>query len=141
MAMEQRSIGHAQLRNNLREVLDQVAGAQPVAVTNRNRIEAYLMSSTDFARLHESQEQLERLLAALPIIVAAVRSGVAYPAEALRPLIGTELSVDWRRMNEFQAMFPVEMTHDEFGPVAPSPGMLSHEPFEELDDELVYTAP
>lgn len=133
------SVGHAELRIKLREVVGRLHEDRPVAVTNRNRVEAYLVSPTEFSRLAVAEEQLDRLRSSLPILVAALRSQVAYPAEALRSLIGSDLSIDWRQMNTFQAAMPTETTHDEDGRRLPS-GMhnLHHEPIAELDEELAY---
>ena len=133
------SVGHAELRARLREVLDSLPQDRPIAVTNRNRVEAYLVSPAELDRLATAEEQLDRLRSSLPVMVAAIQARVAYPADALRGLIGIDLSVDWERMNAFQAAMPTEVTHDEGG--RPLPGRvraLRHEPTSELDDELTY---
>jgi PHD/YefM family antitoxin component YafN of YafNO toxin-antitoxin module len=133
------AVGHAELRSNLRKVVGKLHQDRPVAVTNRNRVEAYLVSPTEFGRLADAEEQLDRLRSTLPILVAAVRSHAAYPAEALRALIGSDLSIDWRVMNAFQASMPTETTHDEDGRLLPRQAHnLHHEPVAELDEELVY---
>jgi PHD/YefM family antitoxin component YafN of YafNO toxin-antitoxin module len=133
------SVGHAELRSRLRDVVDRLPEDRTVAITNRNRVEAYLVSATEFTRLAVAEEQLDRLRSSLPILITAIRSQVAYPEEALRSLIGSDLSIDWRRMNAFQAAMPTEITHDEDGrPLPLQLDNLRHEPIAELDEELTY---
>lgn len=134
-----KTVGHVELRDHLPEVVGSVCEGQVVAVTKHNRVEAYLVPPSELSRLAEAEDERDRIRSALPILVAALRSGVAFPSEALRSLIGSELAVDWRRMNAFQAAFPIETTHDEQGqPLPEFVGGLRHEPIAELDDELRY---
>ena len=133
------TVGHVELREHLREILGRLGDDRPVSVTNRNRVEAYLVSPSEFERLARADEQLDRLRATLPMLVAALQAQVAYPAEALRSLIGSDLSIDWRLMNAFQASLPTEPTHDEDGrPLTSPPRAPRHQPLEESDEELIY---
>jgi len=140
------TVGHVELRDNLSSVVGRVSAGQRIAVTNHNRVEAYLLPPADLGRLTDAlrrladaEDQLERLHSTLPLLIAALRSGVAYPAEAMRGLIGAELPLEWERMNAFQAAFPVEATHDEDGrPLHEFDGEIRHEPITELDEELRY---
>lgn len=132
-------VGHVELRDHLSDVVGRVGEGQTVAVTNRNRVEAYLVAPSELGRLAEAEDERDRIRSALPVLIAAVRSQVAFPAESLRSLIGSDLSLDWIRMNAFQAAFPVDMTHNEEGKLLPEfAGGLHHEPVAELEDELHY---
>lgn len=134
------AVGHVELRSHLPEVIGRLTTANPaVAVTNRNRVEAILVDPAGYEELTEAGEELARVRATLPILVAAMTSGTAFPSESLRGLVGTDLAIDWRRMNAFQASFPVETTHGEDGhPLPAPPKVLRHEPIDELDDELRF---
>lgn len=135
-----KTVGHVELRDHLHDVVGGVSEGQVVAVTNHNRVEAYIVAPSELGRLAEAEDERDRIRSALPILVAAVKTGVAFPSEALRSLIGSELAVDWRRMNAFQAAFPMKTTHDAEGqPLPEFVGGLRHEPIAELDDELRYT--
>jgi PHD/YefM family antitoxin component YafN of YafNO toxin-antitoxin module len=133
-------VGHVELRERLRDVIERIhRDRHLIALTNHNRVEAYLVAADELGRLAEAEEQLDRLRSSLPVLVAALRTGVAYPAETLQSFIGSDLAIDWRRMNAFQAAFPIESTVDEDGaPLAKLNGELRHEPIAELDDELRY---
>ena len=134
------AVGHVELRSHLPEVIGRLTTANPaVAVTNRNRVEAILVDPVGYEELTEAGEELARVRATLPILVAAMTSGTAFPSESLRSLVGTDLAIDWRRMNAFQASFPVDTTHGEDGqPLSAPPKDLRHEPIDELDDELRF---
>lgn len=134
------AVGHVELRSHLPEVIGRLTAANPaVAVTNRNRVEAILVDPVGYEVLTEAGKELTRVRATLPILVAAMRSGTAFPSESLRSLVGTDLAIDWQRMNAFQASFPVETTHGEDGqPLPPAPTGLQHQPIDELDDDLRY---
>lgn len=134
------AVGHVELRSHLPEVIGRLTATDPaVAVTNRNRVEAILVDPAGYEELTEAGEELARVRATLPILVAAMTSGTAFPSESLRSLVGTDLAIDWRRMNAFQASFPVDTTHGEDGHPLPAPPKdLRHEPIDELDDELRF---
>jgi len=132
-------VGHVELRDHLSDVVSRVGEGQTVAVTNRNRVEAYLIAPSELGRLVEAEDERDRIRSTLPLLIAALRNQVAFPAEALRSLVGSDLSLDWDRMNAFQAAFPTDMTHSEEGlPLPEFTGGLSHEPVSELADELHY---
>lgn len=141
IGVDAHSVGHTELRARLRDVLGRLREAdRPVAVTNHNRVEAILVAPADFGRMSHAEEELERLRSTMPILIAALKTGVAYPADSLRGLLGTELSLDWRRMNAFQAAFPAQIAGDEDGTALPAAtsAKLWHEPIEELDEEPRY---
>lgn len=136
---EIKTVGHVDLRNRLSEVVAEVSRGTSIAITNRNRVEAFLIAPAEYENLVDTEQQLQRLRASLPVLLAAVRSELAYPSEALRSLIGSDLSIDWQRMNAFQTAFPMEATVDDDGqPIGSFAGPLQHEPVAELDDELRY---
>jgi hypothetical protein len=75
------------------------------------------------------------MAAALHLLVAAARAGLALPSETLEAL-GLELPFDWRAVNEFQARFPVALTHDEQGAPLPAREVgLQLQHYEEGPDE------
>jgi antitoxin (DNA-binding transcriptional repressor) of toxin-antitoxin stability system len=133
------TVGHVELRDRLSEMVSKASKGRTLAVTKHNRVEAYLVAPEKLGKLAEAEEELNRMRSALPVLIAAVGSRVAFPAESLRSLIGSDLSLDWSRMNAFQAAFPVETSHGEDGyPLPAFAGGLHHEPVLELDDELPY---
>ena len=133
------TVGHVELRSSLPKIVDKLRHDRPLAVTNHNRVEAYLVSPHEFDCLADAKEQLDRLRSSLPILVTALQSRIAYPAEVLRALIGSDLSIDWREMNAFQAAMPTQTTHDEDGRALPMQVHdLHHEPVAELDEELQF---
>lgn len=134
------AVGHVELRSRLRRVVERVSHeGLAVAVTNHNRVEAYLVPAEALGRLVEAEGERDRMRSSLPILIAALTGGVAYPAEALRSLVGTDLPIDWRKMNAFQAAFATETTRDEDGgPLGETTGHLAHESVVEFEDELRY---
>ena len=132
-------VSHVELRDHLSEVVRSVRDGRRVAVTNHNRIEVYIVAESELASLSDAAAERDRIRSVVPLLLAAVKSGVAFPSEALRSLIGSELLIDWSAMNAFQAAFPIEVTHDDQGqPLPDGLGGFLHTPIEELDDELRY---
>ncbi len=131
------NVGRRELKHELGRVLARtVARGRPAAVTNRGAVEAFLVPPPVYEELRDSAAEAARLRAAMPLLVAAARAGVAIPSESLERL-GIELDFDWRALNAFQARFGAPLTHDEEG--APLPPMPAAEPLhvEESDQELV----
>jgi hypothetical protein len=82
------------------------------------------------------------MAAAHHLLVAAAGAGVALPSET-RETLGVEMPFDWRAVNEFQARFPVALTHDEQGaPLrAQEVGLRQQHYEEEPDEELMDAGP
>ena len=77
---EIRSVGHVELRNHLPEVVGRLSPEEPsLALTNRNRVEAIILSPAAFDRLAGADEERRRVLDALPVLVAAVGTGWRSP--------------------------------------------------------------
>jgi PHD/YefM family antitoxin component YafN of YafNO toxin-antitoxin module len=125
-----RRVGRRRLKNELPEVLREVAtpgGA--LALTNRNRVEAYLVAPEEY-------EELRAIRDTTPLLLAAARAGVTIPSATLDAL-DLQGAFDWEALNRFQASFEVRITRGEDG--APLPARvegLSHRPIGELDEEL-----
>lgn len=130
-------VGRRDLRHHTGEVLARtIEVGRTAAVTNRNRIEAYLVPAGDFEALREQADELERLQGVLPLLLAAADANVALPSETLGRL-GVAPPLDWRALNAFQAAYPVELTHGEDGePLPPVTEPPVHQPVEEGEEEL-----
>jgi PHD/YefM family antitoxin component YafN of YafNO toxin-antitoxin module len=130
------SVSHRTLKNQQARVFrEQVSRGHTVAITNNNEIDGYLIPPAAYEDARRTIDELTRMKAAIPLIVAAARAGVAIPSETFETL-GLELPFDWRALNDFQARFPVAMTHDEQGsPLPPPQTDLQQRRYEEEDDE------
>lgn len=130
-------ITHRTLKNEQGRVFREIEDAGVVAVRNRDRIDGILMSPAIFAELRARADELDRLRAALPLLLAAARTGVAIPSETFEAL-GIPGRDDWQALNELLAAMPMTVTHGEDGePLADTSGIdLQTEPVVELDDEL-----
>lgn len=130
-------ITHRTLKNEQGRVFREIETSGVVAVRNRDRIDGILMAPSIFADLRSRADDGVRLRAALPLLLAAARTGVAIPSETFEAL-GIPGREDWKALNELLATVPVTITHGEDGELLPdlSGIELRHEPMEELDDEL-----
>lgn len=131
-------ISHRTLKNEQGRVFREiVAEGVTVTVKNRDRIDGVLMAPSVFADLRQRADEAARLRAALPLLLAAARTGVAIPSETFETL-GIPGRDDWQALNELLAAFPLAVTHSEDGePLPDTSGVeLRHEPVDELDDEL-----
>lgn len=131
-------VGHRELRENLRGVLDRLtATGKPSVVTNRRQVEAVMVTAETFDALEKDRAALAELRGLVPMLVAAVAAGAAIPSETLSRL-GVSIPFDWRALNRFQAAYPIRITQDEEGhpidSVQASDIRVEH--FEEADDEL-----
>lgn len=131
------AITHRTLKNEQGRVFREIGQCGVVAVRNRDRIDGILMSPSSFADLRERADDGVRLRAALPLLLAAARTGVAIPSETFDAL-GIPGREDWKALNELLTSVPVPVTHGENGePLADMSVIeLRHEPVAELDDEL-----
>jgi hypothetical protein len=130
-------ITHRTLKNEQGRVFREIETSGVVAVRNRDRIDGILMAPSIFADLRSRADDGVRLRAALPLLLAAARTGVAIPSETFEAL-GIPGREDWKALNELLAIVPLTITHGEDGEPLPdlSAIELRHAPLEELDDEL-----
>jgi hypothetical protein len=135
-------VTHRTLKNEQGRVIRELGSAGVVAVRNRDQIDGILMAPEVFADLRARAADAEHLQAALPLLIAAARTGVAIPSETFEAL-GIPGRDDWRALNELLASVPLTITHGEDG--QPLPDMsgvtLDHTPIEEDDEELVLADP
>jgi PHD/YefM family antitoxin component YafN of YafNO toxin-antitoxin module len=132
------TIGHRKLKNQLGKVFEQTVGrGRAAAITNRNRVDAYLVPPEAFEEMQRATEEVERLKETISLLLIAVSAGVAIPSQTLKAL-DIELPFTWQELNAFQARFPIKITHSEEGlPLAPAPE-LTHQMVEESDEELIF---
>lgn len=136
MIKHELQVGHRQLREELADLLRQVGETGgPTAVTNRNRVEAVLLSATRFEELQRKELDLDQLRDVVPLLLAAAAAGAAIPSEAL-DRFGLKANFDWRLLNAFQSAFPIHITHDETGRRLPSLPRAIPMTVLESDDEL-----
>jgi hypothetical protein len=131
-------VTHRTLKNEQGRVFRELEDAGVVAIRNRDRIDGILMVPSVFDALRSRGADAERLLAALPLLIAAARADVTIPSETFQAL-GIGGRDDWRALNELLAGVPVTITHGEDGRPLPdtSDALLEHIPVEEDDEELV----
>lgn len=104
----------------------------------RGEPDAVVLAPEVFEELVSDHDQLESLRDALPLLLAALRSGVAIPSDTLDRL-GVELPADgWQDLNAFQAAFPLELTHGEDGAPLARASVGTARPFEEIAEELEF---
>lgn len=138
--MKQRipEIGHRQLREELAPLLRRLAqSGGPAAVTNRNRVEAFLVPAATFEELERARDSLAELRDVLPLLLAAAAAGAGIPSSTLERL-GIEVDLDWRRINAFQAAFPIRITQDEEGRRLTKLPIAMHRPIEETEEDLAF---
>ena len=136
-------INHRTLKNEQGRVFrEYLRSGVAVAVENNHEIDGYLLPPETFEAARETLQrlnhQLAQIRAVLPLLLVTARSGVAVPSSTLEDL-GIDQVFDWRALNELQARFGVELTHDEDGALMP-PRItnLRQELFAEEDDaELI----
>jgi PHD/YefM family antitoxin component YafN of YafNO toxin-antitoxin module len=140
---EVKEIGRRQLRERLAPLLNDLEkGRTLAAVTNRNKVEAFLVPvplfeeyEQAFDERDQAQGELRELRDLVPLLIAALSSGAAIPSELLSRA-GIRLDYDWKKINALQAAYPLRITHDEEGrPLATMPP-ISHHPIAESDEEF-----
>jgi hypothetical protein len=131
-------INHRTLKNEQGRVFREIAAGGVVAVRNRDRIDGILMAPAIFADLRGRADEGQRLRAALPLLLAAARTGVAIPSETFDTL-GIPGRYDWEALDDLLTAHPVTVTHGEDGELLPElAGIeLRHEPVETDDEELI----
>lgn len=134
-------VSHRALKNQQGQVFRQLAASgDTVLVTNRERVDGVLLSPDAFATLRDAAAAGERLLAALPLLMGAARSGVAVPSETAER-VGLGLAEDWRALNELLSTIPVALSHGEEGePLARGRTPLHAQPASEDDEELRFSS-
>jgi len=134
-------VTHRTLKNEQGRVFREIGAAGVVAVRNRDQIDGILMAPSMFDALRSRAADAERLLAALPLLIAAARAEVAIPSETFQAL-GIGGRDDWRALNELLAGVPVTITHGQDGHPLPdtSEVVLQNNPVEEDDEEIVVNA-
>lgn len=133
-----KAVNHRTLKNEQGRVFrEEVRQGRVVPIENNRKVDAYLVPAGVLARVEAAAAEADRLKAALPLLVAAARTGVMIPSQTLETL-GLGDAFDWRALNEFQAAFPVRLTHSEDGAPMPAPitdlrqELVPEEPDEEL---------
>jgi hypothetical protein len=131
-------VTHRTLKNEQGRVFREINTAGVVAIRNRDQIDGILMAPSVFADLSSRAAEGQRLRAALPLLLAAARTGVAIPSETFQTL-GIPGRDDWRALNEMLASVPLTITHGDDGhPLPDASGIaMHHTPVEETDEELV----
>jgi len=85
-----------------------------------------------------AMRKLDEMSRTMPILLAAVQAGVAFPSETLAEM-GYRPEFDANKLAEFVSRFAGGPTHDEDGePLLESRVPLAHVPVEEDDRELTY---
>lgn len=129
-------VGHRQLREELAPLLRRLAQTgRPTAVTNRNRVEAVLVPAAAYKELERARNDLAELRDVLPLLVAAAAAGASIPSSTMARL-GLKGDFDWRRVNAFQAAFPIRITQGEGGDRLPQLRRAAHIPVDESVEEL-----
>ena len=133
-----REISHRTLKNEQGRVFRELlAGGEALAISNRGKVDGVLITPAMWAELRSRTEEADRLRAALPLLLAAARAGIAVPSEAFETL-GLPVVEDWRALNALLAALPVRLTHDPEGqPLPQQPARLSLQHASEDEDELV----
>lgn len=104
-------VGHRRVKNELPAVLrETVARGAAAPITNRGKVDAYLVPPQARAEL----ERAERLREAIPLLMAAAAAGAALPSQTLRDL-GIEIPFEWRALNRFTAHAEVRFTEGQDG--------------------------
>jgi hypothetical protein len=80
-----------------------------------SEVNAVVVDPDVFMELSSRAERLDELEASLPLLLAAVRSGVAVPSDTLTRLGFTPSDETWQAINAFQAIAPVHLTRGEDG--------------------------
>jgi prevent-host-death family protein len=105
------TVGRRRLKNHLSEVMrETVKRGEGVPISNRGRIDGYLMPPG----VIEELERAEQLRETLPLLMAAAASGAAIPSQTLRDL-GIAIPFDWKALSRFTARTPVTFTQGENG--------------------------
>jgi PHD/YefM family antitoxin component YafN of YafNO toxin-antitoxin module len=129
-------VGHRQLREELAPLLRRLAQTgRATAVTNRNRVEAILVPAAAYNDLERARNDLAELRDGLPLLLAAAAAGASIPSTTLERL-GLGGTFDWRRVNAFQAAFPIRISQDEEGGPLPRLRPATIMPVEESPEEL-----
>jgi hypothetical protein len=107
-----------QLHARTAEALKRVQTDHWLVITHYNNVEGYLVSPEQLEFLRSSVVELEALrqevAATLPLVLAAARSGVAIPSEALRRLV-PNMESSWADVATFAATAPVRISRGEAG--------------------------
>jgi hypothetical protein len=83
----------------------------------------------------EPRYTAEQLRGLSPLLLAAISAGAAIPSQALAER-GIEIEFNWRKVNRFQAVLPIRITHSEGGTALPTLPKASHIPVPESDDDF-----
>jgi hypothetical protein len=110
---------------------------EPFALGPHGRAEVVVMRSEVYQEMAGAVRQLAEMSRTMPVLLAAVQAGVAFPSETLSEM-GYRPDFDANKLAEFVSRFAGGPTHDEEGqPLSESSVPLTHEQVEE--DELVLT--
>lgn len=111
----------------------------PVVTVGRYKDEAsaVVLAPERYAELQEAEGRWAHVRTILPLLMAAVRAGVAIPSSTLDGY-GIELDDEsWQALNQLQRIMPVRIDADEEGHPITRGSVSSASYVEELDEELV----
>lgn len=80
-----------------------------------SEVNAVVVAPGLFAELASVADELAELRRALPLMIAAARTGIAIPSETLAHLGFEPADDSWQAINEFQAQIPVHLTRGADG--------------------------
>lgn len=134
------ALGTAEFRqavsdSKLRDLLSE----HPIVSVGRYKEEAsaVVLAPGRYAELREAEGRWAQVRTVLPLLMAAVRAGVAIPSSTLDEY-GIELDdKSWQALNQLQRIMPFRIDADEEGHPITRGSVSSASYVEELDDELV----
>ncbi len=100
-------------------------------------VNAVVVGPELFSELASAAEQLDDLRSALPLLIAAARSGVGIPSETLASLGFEPTDDSWQTLNAFQTQIPIRITRGADGET-PARGPLRGRYVGEADLELDF---
>jgi hypothetical protein len=111
---------------------------EPFALGPHGRPEVVVMRSEIYQEMAGAMRKLDEMSRTMPVLLAAVQAGVAFPSETLAEM-GYHPEFDASKLADFVSRFAGGPTHDEDGqPLLESRVPLAHVPVEEDDRELTY---
>lgn len=106
------------LHARTRQAIDRVRGGSVLAVTHYNEVEAYLLSADQMRDVSERLEQAaalkQELTETLPLLLAAMKAGVAIPSDTLRHM-APGLDDSWEAISDFASSYPLRLSRGEHG--------------------------
>lgn len=112
------NVGTAEFRRGISDSkLHALVTEHPVINVGSYRREraAVVVEPAYYDELAHALDKLESLRAAVPMLMAAARAGVAVPSKTLVDLKIDLPDTGWEALNTFQADTPIRLTHDPDG--------------------------